>query len=171
MSVATLRVEASRQRLRLAMSPPPQSSVHRRAARTGTLEALWLRWRSLPLVRDVVDSVASWWASHPLRPMGRVAGEASGAVVRPIAQRHPWWLMLGAAVIGAGLARARPWRWIFRSALFAGLAPQLAARVAANLPLESWLTMLVASSSSPRARASAAAAATPSDAGADPLAS
>jgi hypothetical protein len=73
-STASLRVEASRERLRLAMSPPPPAQRVRRAARPGTLEALWQRWRNLPLLREVVDSVAAWWGNHPLRPVSRVAG-------------------------------------------------------------------------------------------------
>lgn len=103
----------------------------------------WLhRLGALPLIHAVVESVESWWSHHPLRPVGEMASEASSAVVKPIAQRNPFALVLVAALVGAGLAWSRPWRWIFRSALFAGLVPQLASRVASNLPIESWMAML-----------------------------
>jgi hypothetical protein len=82
-----------------------------------------------------------------------------------IRDRHPLALVAVAAVAGAGLAWARPWRWAIRSALFAGLLPQLTTRVVASLPLESWMTLLGTALSSrppaarPPARAEAAAAA------------
>jgi len=138
-SAALERVELSRERLRRALRPPPASTP----ARThGPLDAGLRRLRALPLVGEMVDSVAAWWAHHPLRPISQVAGEASNALARPIAQRHPLLLVLAAGLLGAGLAWSRPWRWIFSSALFAGLVPQVAARVAASLPIDSWLAML-----------------------------
>jgi hypothetical protein len=138
-SAALERVELSRERLRRAMRPPPTPA---RARRPGPLDPWLQRLRALPLIGEMMDSVAAWWAHHPLRPISQVAGQASNAVARPLAQRHPLLLVLAAGLLGAGLGWSRPWRWIFRSALFAGLVPQLAARVAANLPIDSWLAML-----------------------------
>lgn len=137
MSDALARVEASRARLRLAMSPPA-------APLPGTAKSSsWVdRLTDWPAVRAVIESVESWWGHHPLRPVAQVALEASGAVVKPLAQRNPLMLVLTAAAIGAALAWGRPWRWIFRSALFAGLIPQLASRVVSNLPVESWMAMV-----------------------------
>ncbi|MEO5775008.1 MAG: hypothetical protein ABIQ32_12950 [Sphingomicrobium sp.] len=100
------------------------------------------RLSAWPAVHAVVESVQSWWGHHPMRPVAHVALEASNAVARPLAHRHPLTLMLAAAAAGAALAWFRPWRWIFRSALFAGLVPQLASRVVATLPLESWMSMV-----------------------------
>jgi len=140
-TTALERVEFSRERLRRAMLPPPAP-----AAQAPRPFGSWLqRLRELPLIAEVIDSVAAWWAHHPLRPISQVAGEASSAVARPLAQRHPLLLVLAAGLLGAGLARSRPWRWIFSSALFAGLVPQLAARVVARLPIDSWLAMLASS--------------------------
>ncbi len=136
MTAAALeRVERSRERLRRAMLPP---SAAPRAAPGSSVQRL----REWPLVAELLDALAAWWWQHPLRPISQRAGEASNALARPLAQRHPLLLVLVAGLVGAGLAWSRPWRWIFGSALFAGLVPQFAARVVARLPLESWLTML-----------------------------
>lgn len=142
MSEALARIEASRERLRLAMLPPPPKAADPGAPRPASLLH---RLSALPLVNAVIESVTSWWVHHPLRPVAQIAGEASNAVVRPIAQRNPLLLVLAASVIGAALAWTRPWRFIFRSALFAGLVPQLAARVVSHLPIESWMSMVGAS--------------------------
>ncbi|MES3012420.1 MAG: hypothetical protein V4750_01660 [Pseudomonadota bacterium] len=159
MSEAIDRIETSRARLKLAMSPPPPAADQRTRAPAQP----WLhRLTDLPLVSAVIESVTAWWSHHPLRPVAQVANEASSAVVRPLAQRNPLTLVLVAGVIGAGLAWTRPWRWIFRSALFAGLVPQLASRVVSSLPIESWMTMAGASMArqQPASRAGRAAAPT-----------
>ncbi|MES2100964.1 MAG: hypothetical protein V4569_14150 [Pseudomonadota bacterium] len=142
MSEASDRIEASRARLQLAMSPPPPTPTERAGAQAPS----WLhRVTDLPLVSAVIESLTAWWSQHPLRPVVSVANEASTAVVKPLAQRNPLTLVLVAGAIGAGLAWTRPWRWIFRSALFAGLVPQLASRVVSGLPIESWMTLAGAS--------------------------
>ena len=152
MTTAVERIEQSRARLRAAMSPPPETPDDAGAARSES----WLhKLGALPLVNAVVESVGTWWTQHPLRPVGQMAGEASTALIKPIAQRNPLALVLVAALVGAGLAWSRPWRWIFRSALFAGLVPQLASRVAANLPIESWMSMVGSALSADRARPAA----------------
>ena len=159
MSAAADRVEASRARLMLAMSPPPPTAQDRTTRETQS----WVqRLTDLPLLSAVIESVSSWWSHHPLRPVAHIANEASNAVVRPLAQRNPLTLVLVAGVIGAGLAWAGPWRWLFRSALFAGLVPQLASRVVSSLPIESWMTMAGAmrSRQQPASRAGTAAAPT-----------
>lgn len=147
MSEALARIELSRQRLRLAMLPAPAPLSEPKA---GHRQSLLDRFSALPLISAVIDSVSSWWASHPLRPVAQVANEASNAVARPVAQRNPLLLVLAAGIVGAGLAWTRPWRWIFRSALFAGFVPQLASRIVSSLPIESWASMVGATMSKPR---------------------
>ncbi len=162
MSAGTDRIELSRARLRLAMTPPPAPARSQQARP-------WLdRMRTLPILEDVLASLRHWWSAHPLRPVGLVAGEAAGAVMRPVALRHPYALVLGAAVAGGVLAWARPWRWLLRSTLFAGLVPQLASRVASSLPLESWMTTVGAMMSAPPKRRAAAAPPPVPEAAADP---
>ena len=136
MSDALERLNLSRSQLRMAMVP-------RLHPRPSTPRNLWIgKFVELPIVRAVNESVGSWWSSHPLRPVGTVAGEASKAIVNPIAQNSPVALVCIAALLGAAVAWSRPWRWVFRSALFAGLVPQLASRVLSSLPIESWMAML-----------------------------
>lgn len=158
MTEALDRIEASRTRLRLAMMPPPAPAPGSTPPRS---ESLLRRLGALPLLNAVIESVTAWWSHHPMRPVAHIANEASNAVVKPIAQRNPWSLMLVAGVAGAGLAWTRPWRWIFRSALFAGLVPQLVARVASSLPIESWMSMVGASMSQRRPARAAQAEAPP----------
>lgn len=159
MSAATERIEASRALLRLAMTPPAPALPHESLARS---ESLVHRLGALPLVHAVIESVESWWSHHPLRAVSQIASEASNAIAKPIAQRNPVALVLVAGLVGAGLTWSRPWRWIFRSALFAGLVPQLASRIVSNLPIESWMTLMGAALSvapaSTAARSSEAAA-------------
>lgn len=139
---AVARLEASRARLREGMRPAPAAPE---AAGSGDARpaASWLaQLKGLPVIDLVAQELHEWWSRHPLRPVVLVAAEASNAVARPLARRHPLVLVLSAAVVGAALVRGRTWRWAFRSALFAGLVPQLASRIVSNLPIESWMTLL-----------------------------
>ena len=133
---AVEKLERSRARLRRAMSPPP---VKRHDLRGPDW---WSHFKRLPVVGLIRDALRGWWLQHPLRPVAQVGVEASNAAAKPMAQERPMLLLAAAAVVGAALGRFLPWRWVLRSVLFAGLAPQLAARVAAKLPIESWLSVL-----------------------------
>ena len=140
------RIEASRARLRLAMVPPPALASEPR-------DDSWLaKFKHLPAVDLVTDALRDWWSRHPLRPFTLVAVEASDAVVKPLARRHPLTLVLVAGVVGAALAWSRPRRWIFRSALFAGLIPQLASQMVSKMPIESWMNVLGAALSATPAK-------------------
>ena len=140
MTAALARLEASRARLREAMRPAAfaPSAVGKEAGARSWLQRL----RELPVIRLVDDALGAWWSQSPLRPFALVAASASNAVVKPVARSYPVALVLVAGVVGAALAWARPWRWALRSALFAGVVPQVASRVVAKLPIESWLTLL-----------------------------
>lgn len=142
MSEAKNRLESSRARLRLAMSP----SLVKEAPRLthSPSGSVLQRVLELPAIGSVIESLSEWWSHHPLRPVAQVASEASTAVVKPLAQHNPIALVVAAAAVGACLVWSRPWRWMFRSALFAGLVPQLASRIVSRLPLESWIAMFSA---------------------------
>ena len=76
--------------------------------------------------------------SDPLRWMVtvRAIGAAANVVLRPVAEQHPLRLA-GAAVLAGGLlAWARPWRWLLRPAVFAGIAAQITSRVISRVPVE-----------------------------------
>jgi hypothetical protein len=108
------------------------------------------RVSDLPVIGIVIGSLKEWWSRHALRPAMQVAVEASRAIMTPLAQHHPFVVVLSAGAAGAALVWSRPWRWIFSSALLAGLVPQLASRVIARLPLQTWTAMLGAALSGSR---------------------
>ena len=142
---ASERIDFSRARLRAAMSPPPAPAANADAGKTSWTQRL----KQLPVISLVLESFHAWWTNHPLHAAAQVAAEASGAVVRPVARRHPFALVFVAGAVGALLVWSRPWRWALRPALLAGLAPQFASRVVANLPIESWMTLLGAALAQP----------------------
>ena len=138
MSEAAIHIEMTRERLRRAMLPAPAPEE----AAPDEAQPLFDRIKHFPVIGVVLEALDGWWSNHPLRPVAQVAIEASNAVVQPLAKRSPLVLVIGAAAVGAALVWSRPWRWLFGSALFAGLVPQVATRVVSNLPIESWMTML-----------------------------
>lgn len=79
----------------------------------------------LPVVAVAARYLQRWWRRHPLYATFHVADEAGRELLRPMAKRHPWLLLGGAVVIGVGLGRVRPWRWVSRQTLLAGLIPPI----------------------------------------------
>ncbi|MBC7919065.1 MAG: hypothetical protein H7Y28_14775, partial [Rhodoferax sp.] len=86
--------------------------------------------------------VSSWWAQHPLRLASLLAVDAVKTAVQPIAQRSPLGLILGAAAVGGLLFRFRPWRWIPKPLIVAGLLPHLLSKVMGQTRPLSWLAIL-----------------------------
>jgi hypothetical protein len=175
---ANQRLTASREQLRLAWiegrAPQGQralnamSAAERAKARAASAanaasgapahhptSAAWTEaLKTVPGATILLDALRGWWWQHPLRLYGVIAAEAGAAVAKPVAQRHPVALVGGAFVVGALLAWSRPWRWIIKPALFAGLVPQLASKTLAHslahLPLQSWLGALSSLAQTPR---------------------
>lgn len=144
---AAERLARSREHIRQSIdamsAPPPRLTGATVGAAPGsTLESVLEKLLSLPGVDIVIDTAQSWWRYHPWRAVAVVAADASRVAVTPIAKRHPATLMLGAALAGALLLRWGPWRWVAKRTLLAGFIPRLATRVAANVPMESWLSAL-----------------------------
>jgi len=141
---ASGRLERSRDALRLAMrgrdvpvgreSSDAFGSPHR-----GWAGSLRETVRAVPGADVVMDVLSHWWANHPLHSAATVAGEAARGLAGPTARRNPVGLVVGALVCGALMVRLKPWRWLPRTLLFAGLLPQLASRLVAAVPLETWL--------------------------------
>lgn len=148
------RLSASRKRLRAALMeiahPPPKPSLLDGLGLGAFATDLLDRLKALPGAALVIEGLEHWWAEHPLHTAGIVAEEASRKFVAPIARRNPYALVLGSAVVGALFALSRPWRWLFRPALFVGLVPQLASQALKRMPIESWVQMLASLTASKR---------------------
>ena len=97
---------------------------------------------SIPGADVVKAAVQTWWSQHPLRAASLVGEQAGNALLQPAAQKHPFLLVAGALVVGAALARLKPWRWGFKKALLAGLLPQLISKVVSEMPVSSWMTVV-----------------------------
>lgn len=137
------RLILSRERLRQAIkeaSSPPGDGINHGAG--GWSAPLLDHLKSLPGANVVIEAVRTWWMKHPLRVPSLAVADASNAVIQPMAQRYPLGLILGAAFMGGLLAWSRPWRWILRPALLAGLLPQLLHGAMAQVPVQSWLVAL-----------------------------
>lgn len=144
---AAERLARSRDEIRQAIAefvaPPPRlAALQAGGAGTSTLDTLLDKVMTLPGIDIVVDTAQSWWRHHPWRAVGMVAADAGRVAAAPIARRHPVALVLGAALFGAVLLRWGPWRWVAKRTLLAGFVPRLATRIAATVPLESWLSAL-----------------------------
>ena len=137
---ATERLEKSRASLRQALRGKHHSrpSPGSRASAPGWLSNL----KSVPMVTVLVEAITSWWMQHPLRVASLLAVDTTRAMVQPLARRNPLGLALGALALGALVAWTRPWRWVLKPAMFAGLWSQLLSKGIAHLPLESWLAAL-----------------------------
>ena len=161
---ATQRLNASRARLRAALMviahPPPRPSLLDDLGLGDFKKHIVDRLKDLPGAELVIETLEHWWSEHPLHMAGIVAGEASRKFVAPIASKNPYALVLGSVVVGAVFALSRPWRWLFRPALFVGLLPQLASQALKRMPIESWVQMLATLTAAKRPTAPAATSAT-----------
>jgi hypothetical protein len=138
------RLAMSRERLRQAMRPK-RAADSPRAARGAGSPGVWLgSLKAHPIGAILFDAVTHWWSHHPLRLASMVAADATSAVVRPMAQRNPIALVLGALVVGGLMAWSRPWRWLLTPALLAGLVPRIFSKAMAMVPPQSWMAMLAA---------------------------
>ncbi|MDO9284577.1 MAG: hypothetical protein Q7U26_06740 [Aquabacterium sp.] len=123
---AAARLEASRAQLRRALLGAPDDAHDGSGPPGASTTPAWLAsLKAMPGVGLLVAAAEAWWSRHPLHLAGTIAVTAADAVLKPVAQRHPLRLVLGAAALGGLLAWSRPWRWVVVPALFAGLVPQL----------------------------------------------
>jgi hypothetical protein len=140
---AQARLNHSRLRLSLALHQAHAAQGQTDAARGAGAAPGWVEGlTSDPALRMVLQTVATWWAHHPLQQATSVAALAARELLRPMALRNPFGLVLGAAAVGGALVLIKPWRWISVSALAAGLVPQLLAKLVAQLRPASWAEVL-----------------------------
>ncbi|MCE9661648.1 MAG: hypothetical protein K8R60_24230 [Burkholderiales bacterium] len=163
---ATQRLEASRARLRSALmtiAHPPAKPSLLDDLKLGTFGTqIFDRLKALPGAALALEILEHWWAEHPLHAAGALAEQASRRYIGPFAKKNPLAIIVGGVVLGVLLAFSKPWRWLLRPALFAGLLPQLASQTLKRLPLDSWLRMLSSlTAKRPAAKAGAGPQASP----------
>lgn len=141
---AVERLGLSRALLRQALLKGKHTSTPGAGADAAEPASAWMdSLRSIPLANVLFEAVGSWWTQHPLRIACILAADTTKAIVQPMARRNPLGVALGALLLGGLLAWGRPWRWILKPALFAGLTTQLLSKGIAHLPLQSWISTLV----------------------------
>ena len=137
---AKLRLEASRARMRsalMAIAHPPKRPS------SGWVDKLTGMVEDIPGVALMVDTAKSWWHEH--RDTAQTAGQASQAMVTPIAQRHPESLLGAAAALGTLVVLLRPWRLLFRRNVLFGAASLVASQAMRSRSPGQWLQMLTKS--------------------------
>lgn len=160
-------------RMSVPTSPPrsPDADAAARVASSRMLIAQRLAGNglhdpSVPLARKATVLLADWaWAAsaaggleHPVRStlalVGALARNSLPPLVRqrlaPLALRHPFALVGAAALAGALVAAARPWRWALRPAVMTGalgLATQVAARTTVQMVAQTVAQMVARSQS------------------------
>jgi hypothetical protein len=154
------RLELSRARMRVFLErrkPDGSASGSFSPGNIGRKMSAWAEdMRANPLLGAVVDAVHNWWATHPLHAVGQMAGDAVEDIAVPWIRRYPLAVAGGALALGAIAARFRPWRWLGKPALFAGLTSQIAAQLMTHAPLE-FLLDQITRFGKPKAPVSAAA--------------
>jgi hypothetical protein len=140
---AAERLAESRERLRQWMERGDGRHEARRrtaaAEAEGVAPSAWDRLRGLPVIGVVIDAASAWWSNHPLQPAASLAQGVVRDSVGPLARRRPLMMVAAAFAIGGALVWLRPWRWLVRPALFAGLVSQIATRALTQMPWESML--------------------------------
>ncbi len=135
-SSAAQRLERSRALLQIALAPkstsnkstavpPHQTSDGSSASRAGLT--------SIPAVALGLEAVKFWWSRHPLHLVGTHLAKTANTVMEPIAQRSPLTLVAGAFLVGGLLTWIRPWRLVLKPILFAGVMPQIASALVAQM--------------------------------------
>ena len=93
----------------------------------------WGLLAAKPVVGLVLGLARLWWARQPAPVLLALAGDTANLALRPMARRHPFGLVLGAAGAGAALAALRPWRWVNRSAVTRAVVLTLLPQVLSRL--------------------------------------
>ena len=133
-SAAELRLERSRasaarwlsEEARAVAPRMPWSGTGADASKGADRGASTGRAHAHSLAGLALDLASRWWRRQPAREPAHLIALSLRAVATPLVQRHPVWVLGGAASAGALLVLARPWRWRPSATLVAGVATQLA---------------------------------------------
>lgn len=116
------RLAQSRERLRLALT---QTGTASPADASGTPGAPGPGPHTLttpPGAGFLMHLLQAWWQKQPFAVATTLVARATNGVLQPVAQKHPYRLVMGAAAVGAVLVLVRPWRWLSMSGVLAALA-------------------------------------------------
>lgn len=134
---AVERLTQSRERLRQAIHArvsPSKTNPHP-PENAAAFSADWLSSvKAIPGANLLLELVEDWWSKQPLHMAFSQLAQGASAALRPVSQKHPYALVIGAAAVGALLVLARPWRWVSTSTLVAGLVPALVAAAMKLMP-------------------------------------
>lgn len=160
------RLIMSRARLRKAMTrdESPHSDgtpAGNKAVGLGLLDVLKL---AVPSASLVIDTVAQWWAGHPLQASGNLVEGVVDELLRPLAKRHPLALVAGALAVGGLLVWSRPWRWALKPHLFNTWGPAVLSSAIASTAVQSWLMGVLAKTNAQQQHAQAQPASPPTQA-------
>jgi len=143
---AAIRLAESRERMRQYMLHGDGRHEARRrnaAARAVGLNPSRLdKLRAMPVVGVVIDALWAWWSNHPLQPAASLAEGLAHETIVPLTRRHPIGVLVGAFCVGGAIAWFRPWRYLGKEAIFAGLVSQVASITLTSMPWESVLGAL-----------------------------
>jgi hypothetical protein len=141
--IAQARLNNSRLRVSLALHQTHAAQGKPDPASSAGASPSWADCLTTdPALRMLLQTLATWLAKHPLQNAVSMVSLAAREMLRPMAQRNPLGLVLGAAAIGGALVLAKPWRWISVPTLATGLLPQLVAKLVTQLPSVSWIEVL-----------------------------
>ena len=138
----TERLEKSRRLMREQMFELNAGSAQAKSQGRGTPSNWWVALGALPVLGPLISDAASWWADHPLRAVADLFARPGTSASKPLTQRHPWAMLIGAAAVGALVMWARPWRFaLLRRAVYSGLLPQVMSSVLARVPTDGLLDL------------------------------
>ncbi len=142
---AAERIALSRERLREAMRDKSASQSEAADTNAHVSSAAWIdKLKILPGTSILLNTLSVWWEHHPMHVLAIATTDATKAVIKPAAQRHPIALVIGAAAMGGIFAWSRPWRWVLKPALAMGLITRLVSEAIPHIPSESWSAALSA---------------------------
>lgn len=141
-ALALQRMQDSRNCIRGALTSSPVGQSNAAAHPPSKVGDLMVTLRAIPATRVLMDAIGSWWVMQPVGKIVTLGAAATTTLMRPVAQRHPFTLVLSALAFGGVLAWSKPWRWLLRPTPLAHWLPRFAAGVAAQVPLSVWVELL-----------------------------
>ena len=147
------RLERSREQMHFAMAPQTRERIDSLGVAVTEPPRNWSEMvRSMPGAAIAVEVLSDWWAQHPLHAAGTVAAEGARTLITPLAQRHPLGVVAVGLVAGGVFGWSKPWRWIGKPLMLAGLAQQLLHKALPKVPIATLLSALATTTTSAPSR-------------------